>query len=202
VIAAGAWIAMRTALPAFVAREATAAAGTTITVERVPFGLLPPRVDLAGLRIPNPPGYGGADLLAIDRLSMRLEASSLLGDRVRLSEVRVEGFTLRLERVGGRTNLDALRDRVRVAQAANRSASRRIVIGVLRVRGGRVSAPAPFGRRVNVPVRDLELKNVGGDKAGLAPAELADLLLRLMDPSLRNAARNVDLGGAVRGLLP
>jgi hypothetical protein len=67
-------------------------------------------------------------------------------------------------------------------------------------RGGQASAPGPFGARIKVPVKDIELKGVGEDKGGLTPIELADFLLDLMDPGLGNAVRNTDVGAMVKGL--
>jgi hypothetical protein len=73
--------------------------------------------------------------------------------------------------------------------------SRRVLIRRLRVLGARASAPAPVpGRpRLTVPVKDLELRNVGGE-TGATGAQLADLIARLMEPGLANALRSANLG--------
>jgi hypothetical protein len=197
-----AWGVLAVFAPGLVARRASALLGTSVTVAQASVGVFPPRLTLAGLRVANPPGFSALPLLAVERLSVRVEAATLLADTLRVPEVTIDGFEMRVQRSGGRTNVEALRDRVRGAMASSAQSTRRIVIGRLRVRGGRVSAPAFLGRRISAPVRDFELKDVGKEKGGILPGQLADLVLRLMDPSLSHAVHNVDFGAAAKGLLP
>ena len=72
---------------------------------------------LEGLRVSNPPGYGAEPFLAAERVSVRMEPTSLLGTAIRVPEVTVDGFVVRAEREGQRTNVEALRQRVREAVA-------------------------------------------------------------------------------------
>jgi hypothetical protein len=51
----------------------------------------------------------------------------------------------------------------------------------------------PGRPRLTVPVKDLELRDVGGE-AGATGAQLADLIARLMEPGLANALRSANLG--------
>ena len=46
-----------------------------------------------------------------------MEPTSLLGTAIRVPEVTVDGFVVRAEREGQRTNVEALRQRVREAVA-------------------------------------------------------------------------------------
>lgn len=182
-----------------VVRQADGALDTPVDLDRAAIGVFPPRLQLDGLRISNPPGYGAEPLLVVDRLMVRVEPSTLAADVIRVSEVSVDGFVMRLEREGGRTN-EALRQRVLGQLGGKATSSRRVVIGRLSVRSGRVNAPAPLGRRLIVPVKDIELRDVGRQKDGLTTTELADLAFRLMEPGLRHALRSVDVGGFAKGL--
>jgi hypothetical protein len=182
------------------ARAATAVLATPVTVERVRLEPFARRVRIEGLTVHNPPGYGGEPLLTVRRLSVRVEAASLLDETVRLPEVRVDGYVLRVERGAGHTNLDELRRRVMDALGRDPRASRRVLVERLVVRGGRASAPGPFGRRITVPIKDREMRGIGDAERGLTQMELADFVLGLMEPSLRNAVANTDLGGLAKGL--
>jgi hypothetical protein len=197
-----AWAASGPLLGRAAASAASASLGTPVSVGSARLGLFPPRLALERVSLANPPGYDAGPLLAVARLTLSAEPLALLGEPLRIAAASVDGFALHVERAGGRTNLEALRDRVRALAAREPAGARRFVIARLAVRAGRVSAPALFGQRVSVAVKDFELRNVGQQQGGLAPGELLEYLLRLMDPSLRHALRNVDLGAAAKGLLP
>jgi hypothetical protein len=49
-----------------------------------------------------------------------------------------------------------------------------------------------------VPLKDLELRDVGREQGGLTPSQVVQLVARLMEPGARNALRSTDvrrLGG-------
>jgi hypothetical protein len=171
-----------------------------VTVDRARVGLVGPRLRLEGFALGNPPGFGDEWMLAAERISVRVDPMSLVRGTIRVPEVAVDGFVLRVESAGGRTNLEALRGRVHEALGRPPRSSRRVVIRRLVFRGGHASAPGPLGARISVPVKDIELSGVGEEKGGLTPTELADFLIDLMDPGLGNAVRRTDVGGMVKGL--
>jgi hypothetical protein len=182
-------------------RAATTVLGAPVTVERAGLDVFGPRLRLEGLVVHNPPGYGAEPLLTVRRLAVRVDVASLLGETVRVPEVQVDGYALRVERAGRRTNLDDLRRRV-METLGREPPSSRIRVERLVVREGRASAPGPLGRRITLPMKDREIRGIGGTERGLTRSELADLVLGLMEPSLRNAVANADVGGIAKGLLP
>ncbi len=195
-----AWLGSGPAVQWLVAREGSRALSMRVTVERARLGLLGPRLRLEGLALGNPPGFGDEHLLAAERVSVRVDPASLLQETIRLPEVAVDGFVLRVESVDGRTNLEALRRRVHDVLGRPRRSSRRVVIHRLLLRGGHASAPGPFGARISLPVKDLEFTGVGEGKGGLTPLELADYMLDLMDPDFGKAMHSTDVGALVKGL--
>jgi hypothetical protein len=195
-----AWLGAGPVVGWLVAREGSRALAMRVTVNRAQVGLGGPWLRLEGIALGNPPGFGDERMLAAERISIRVEPISLVDGTIRVPDVAVDGFVLRVENAEGGTNLEALRDRLHEALGRPPRSSRRILIGRLVFRGGHASAPGPFGARIKVPVKDIELKGVGEDKGGLTPIELADFLLDLMDPGLGNAVRNTDVGAMVKGL--
>ena len=195
-----AWLGSGPVVQWLVAREGSRALAMRVTVDRARVGLVGPRLRLEGFALGNPPGFGDERMLAAERISVRVDPTSIVRGTIRVPEVAVDGFVLRVESAGGRTNLDALRGRVHEALGRPHRSSRRVVIGRLVFRGGHASAPGPFGARITVPVKDIELSGVGEEKGGLTPIELADFVLDLMDPGLGNAVRNTDVGAMVKGL--
>ena len=195
-----AWLGSGPVVQWLVAREGSRALAMRVTVDRARVGLVGPRLRLEGFALGNPPGFGDERMLAAERISVRVDPTSIVRGTIRVPEVAVDGFVLRVESAGGRTNLDALRGRLHEALGRPARSSRRVVIGRLVFRGGHASAPGPFGARITVPVKDIELSGVGEEKGGLTPIELADFMLDLMDPGLGNAMRNTDVGALVKGL--
>jgi AsmA family len=194
-----AWLGAGPVVRWLVAREGSRALAMRVTVDRAQVGLGGPRLRLEGIALGNPPGFGDEQMLAAEQISIRVEPISLVHGTIRVPEVAVDGFVLRVENAGGRTNLEALRGRLHEALGRSPRSTRRILIGRLVFRGGHASAPGPFGR-IKVPVKDIELTGVGEGKGGLTPMELVDFLLDLMDPGLGNAVRNTDVGAMVKGL--
>jgi len=147
------------------------------------------------LVVPNPPGFRDEPALSVGRVSVRLTARGLSGDPLVIEEIRVSDATVRIDAKGGRTNLRALHDRA--TGAAGGASGRRVVIRHVRVSGARATASAPGigGPRFTVPIRDFELHDVGG-RDGATSAELADVLLKLVEPSAGNALRHADPIGA------
>ena len=195
-----AWLGSGPALRWLVAREGSRALAMRVTLERAQVGLWGPRLRLEGFALGNPPGFGDERMLAAERISVRLDPTSLLQGTIRVPEVAVDGFVLRVESVAGRTNVEALRGRMHDVLGRPPRSSRRVVIRRLVFRGGHASAPGPFGARITVPVKDIALTGVGEGKGGLTPIELADFMLDLMDPGLGKAVRNTDVGAMVKGL--
>jgi len=195
-----AWLGSGPAVQWLVAREGSRALSMRVTLEGARLGLLGPRLRLEGIALGNPPGFGDERMLAAERVSVRVDPASLLQETIRLREVAVDGFVLRVESVDGRTNVEALRGRVHDALGRPPRSSRRVVIHRLLFRGGHASAPGPFGARISVPVKDLEFTGVGEGKGGLTPVELADFMLDLMDPDLGKALGKTDVGALVKGL--
>ncbi len=116
-------------------------------------------------------------------------------------EVLIQGALVRVDLRDKRTNLQALHEHALAALApAPGARSRRVLVRRLRILGARASAPAPVpGQpRLTVPVRDLELRDLGGEN-GVTGSQLADLVARLLEPGLANALRSADLGRILGG---
>jgi AsmA protein len=91
------WVLARTELArGMAARMITERTGLPASVESLRLGFLPsPSLDLGGLALAQPPGYGTEPLLSAQRLRLELPWRSLFS-RDRLDAVELSGATLRL----------------------------------------------------------------------------------------------------------
>lgn len=198
-LVAGALLAVWLGLDALVGwgvrREGRRIMGVPVSLSAArlrPFGT---EVQLRSLVVPNPAGFAEGAALRLERVTARLAPRAVWRDPLVIDEVLVEGALVRVELRDKRTNLQALHAHAVAALApAPGASSRRVLMRRLRVVGARASAPAPVpGRpRLTVPVKDLELRDVGGE-GGATAAQLADLIARLIEPGLANALRSTDL---------
>lgn len=182
----------------FVERQASLTLGASTTVETATLDFFPPGIRLGGVRLQNPPGYDLQPLASIDNVLVHVAPRSILSSIVEVPEVAVDGLFLWLEKAGGKTNLEVFKERV-FARLDEAPSSRRVVILRLSVHRGRVST-APLGHRMTVPLKDVELRNLGRDKGGLGGRELADLLFRMADPNVGNAIHNVNVPELFKGI--
>ena len=76
----------------------------------------------------------------------------------------------------------------------------KMIIENIYVRGGKVAVSATFlgGRKLTVPLPELHLKNIGKDKGGATPGEVAKRLMKEIGGAVDSAAKN-SLGGIGKG---
>ncbi len=192
----GLWLALDVVAAAIVRREGRRVLGVPVSLSAARLRPFAGQLELRSLAVANPPGFGESPALTLERVSVRLAPRAVWRDPLVVDEVRVEGALVRVELRDKRTNLQTLHDQALAALAAPAGTRpRRVVLRRLRVLGARASAPAPVpGKpRLSVPVKDLELRDVGGD-SGVTGAQLADLVAHLMEPGLGNALRSASLG--------
>lgn len=81
------------------------ATGTTVEVGSFSSSLLRGRVELAGLRVANPPGYRNPDAIVFDRIVVQVRPGSLLSDVIEVDEIRVDGMRVDFEATLSGSNL-------------------------------------------------------------------------------------------------
>jgi hypothetical protein len=153
-----------------------------------------------GLNVANPPGFPREPVVTIQALRVRVTPRGLAGDPLVVEEIVISGALVSVDAREGLTNLRALHQRARAATAGQEG--RRIRVKTLRILGARARSAAPGigGPRVTVPVRDFEVSDLGGGQ-GATPAQLADAVLKLVEPSVGNALRRADALGAAGSAL-
>lgn len=179
-----------------VERGGHAALGVRVKVARASVSLLSGELGLEGLEIANPPGFSQRPVLSVGRLRVSVSRRALGQDPLTVDAIEASGVLVQVEAAGGLTNLEALRRNAQAFAASQQGPDpRRVLVRLLRVRGSRASAelPVPGRPRATVPLKDLELRDVGREHGGLTPSQVVQLVARLMEPGARNALRSTDL---------
>jgi hypothetical protein len=77
-----------------------------VSVEKVDLSIVGGKLGFAGLAIGNPPGYQHENLLQLDKANIKVDTKSLLTDKVRINDIRMDGMNLVLEQKGISSNLN------------------------------------------------------------------------------------------------
>ncbi len=190
------WLGLDALVAWVVRREGRRLMGAPVTLAAAWLRPFAAEVELRSLAAANPPGFVEGAALSLERVTVRLAPRAAWRDPLVVDEVTVEGALVRVELRGGLTNLQALRDHAVAALAPGPgSRPRRFLVGRLRFVDARSSVPAPVSGwpRLTVPIRHLELRDLGGP-GGVTGAQLVDVVARLIEPGLVNALRSTDFG--------
>lgn len=141
-------------------------------VESCRLSLLKGAVTLQGIELKNPEGFQSPRMVYLEELSVSLSPQSLLGDRIRVRDVKIRGVDLVYEEAGfGRSNLSVFASRLKEqmnphgpllgeSEPADKKA---MTIDRVRVEGGRVTVSAVIsrGKGIVLPLPPLEIRDIG-----------------------------------------
>lgn len=200
----------------------TALTGTAVRVDGVEIELAAGRARVRGLRVANPPGFSGPDVLSLAEVEVGIDVFSLASDPVVIDTVRVVGPHVFYEvNDAGTANIDVIRRSVEARRKAARTAdgtpggdhprrrggTRRLIIHLLELREGEVTidARAAGGATRTEQLPPFELTAIGVKQGGAAPAEVGRIILVAVarDVALAVAADEIEkvIGKHVGGFL-
>ncbi len=175
-----AWVYADSLVARAIERGGEEALGVETTVSDVDLRFRRGAVDLSGLRIANPEGFEGKRFLEIGEATAEVAPRSLREPLVVIPRMVLDGVTLSLEGVPGRTNYGALLGHA--ASLRSDDDGRRFVIEELVVRGLRADLSLQglgstlAGTRVEVP--EIVLRDVGRGNGGIGMARLIAQITR------------------------
>lgn len=144
---------------------ATQVTGAPVRISGFSLGILNQHIRISGLKMYNPKGFSGTDILIdLPKVAVYYDLFSLIKGRLHLKSVDVE-----LKEIGlaknkeGRLNVDSLKiveeSKTRQAQGAKASGQLAIQIDLLNLQMGRiVSKDYTVGREPTIQVYDINLK--------------------------------------------
>lgn len=142
-----------------------------VTVEEVTFSILRGQLKLKGLVIANPPGYEYENLLEMESGQIDMNIKSLLGKKVIIRQLNLDGISLVIEQrdIRGNNLQDILNNlpSPRDAEAKDDPDAKKLHIDKLTITNTTVIAkllPLP-GRAASIPLKlaPIEMTNLGSD---------------------------------------
>jgi len=185
------------------------ATGTKVEVSSVRIRLKAGEGSIRNLSIGNPPGFSAPDAFRMENITVAMNTGSVTRNPVVIDRVMISAPRITYEiDESGRTNIDAIRSRVGMAEdeAEDEGSSRnrgrrtdggekRILIKSLIIENGEVTVQAATlpGKPVNVSLPRIELRNLGG-RRGASPGEIATQVLGPLVNQVIQAATRTGIG--------
>jgi len=157
------------ALKVAVESAGTRALNVGVRVDDVDLSVLKGRIGLQNLTINNPPGYQHDKLLELSRADILLEAKSLLGDMVTITEITLDGADVVLEQRGvSGNNLQDIIEKLPEDEAGSVPTGKKLHIDTLTITHAKVKVKLlPIPGKVDTlsfQLTPITLTDLGGEK--------------------------------------
>ena len=151
---------------------------------------------LADLSVSNPKPFEAPQFVALKECSVTLVPSSLLSDKVVISEIRIDGLTLTMEQRGIESNVGAILKNLKAATGTSSGGNKQLDIERVILTNTKLSVktggiPGMQAQGIDIVVPTLQI-NKPTDPDGRLP-KLADLMGQLLTQIAAEAAKNPQL---------
>jgi uncharacterized protein involved in outer membrane biogenesis len=177
---------------AAIEKYGSAATQAKVSLKSVELSLTEGRGSLKGLVIGNPQGFSTPEAMSLGDISVSLDIGSLQSNPIVIKQVLIQQPAITYEYTGSGSNLQAIQKNVQAyaasfggggqsgsAPAGDKGAEKKVVIQDLLISGGKIgiSAAALQGRSLSSTLPTIHLKDIGKDKGGASPAEVAQKVI-------------------------
>jgi uncharacterized protein involved in outer membrane biogenesis len=161
---------------------------------------------LRGLFVGNPQGFKTASAFQLGEISLTLDVGTITSDPVVIKEIVVSAPEVTYELGPQGSNIDTIKRNVdgylkgsgtkKEAEStaeSKKAAGRKIVIENLYIRNGRVNIGSTISdKTMSAPLPDIHLTNIGKQKGGATPGEVAEKIIGALGQSANTAIASVD----------
>lgn len=157
--------------------------GTELSLGDVDVSLLSGQVTLQRFLLGNPKGFSAPHAVAVKSIYVDVDEQSLTDETIIIERIEVVGPDIYYEKGAGSDNFKALQRNIAKkagsssskASADSDESSKKLLIRELVIRDGQVhlAVKGLAGQDISAKLPDIQMKNIGQKKAGVAPAEAA-----------------------------
>lgn len=186
---------------AVVERYGSEATQTSVTLKSVKLGIRDGSGELNTLAVKNPKGFSSNDAITLGDIKVVLDISTLQSNTIVVKDVTILQPSVLYEYTSAGGNLEAIQKNVQSYAAkfsggkkepdktagaaedkdkpASKQPEKKVIIENLVIRDGKVAAThqALQGRTISASLPTIQLKDIGKDKGGATPAEVAEKVL-------------------------
>lgn len=183
---------------AVIERYGSEATQSSVNLKSITLGLTTGTGDLNGLTVKNPKGFSSADAIALGDIKLALDVSTLQSNTIVIKDITILQPAVLYEYAGGGGNLEALQKNVQsyaakfsggktapdksagdAGQSASKQPEKKVIIENLAIRDGKIAIThqALQGRTLSSALPTIQMKDIGKDKGGATPAEVAEKVI-------------------------
>lgn len=170
---------------------------------------------LNGFRMGNPAGYKTESAMRFGTVSVKVDVASITKDIILIKEVVIAAPQITYELGGGGSNIATIQKNVDAfaksmgagsggakPETSKAEGGKKVIIENLYIRNGKigVSASVLGGRQMDAPLPTIHLKDIGKDKGGASPAEVADKVLSAIGDGAKKAVGSLGLDKMMDGV--
>lgn len=199
----------------------TYAMGVPTSLTSADVGLLTGSLTISSLNIANPSGFKTDHFFAMDSGKIAVSLASLMRDTVEVPTLELSGLDLNLEKAEGKANYKVILENLGKAEKGDGTATpeaqqptKRFIVREIVIRDINVHADVlPVGgeaTRVDVPIAEIRLANVGSDsnRAALVSDVIGQILKATLQAAIAKGGNLLpgdltgELGDALNQLAP
>ena len=168
---------------------------------------------LRGLTVGNPEGFETPSAFELGAISIDLDTGTITSDTVVVREIVIDKPSVTYELTGDGSNIDVIQKNVDAYMARHGLAQGgeaqeepdggpKLIVENLYVRDGTVSVSAAIlkGESLTAPLPDIHLKDIGKDKGGASPGEVAERVMTSLSDGAAKAVGRLGVGNTLDSL--
>lgn len=192
---------------AAIEKYGTEATQAKVTVDSVTLSATDGAGSISGLSVGNPTGFATPTSVTVGAVSVKIDTGSITKTPIIIKEVVIAAPKVTYERGNTGGNLEKIQENVtkyagvggnKPAASSSGKQEPKVIIENLYVRDGQISIShtALQGRTLSSGLPTIHLRDIGKDKGGATPAEVAEKVLGAITQSASKVA-SVDLDKAL-----
>ncbi len=155
---------------------------------------------VTGLVVGNPEGYKTPTAIKVDSATLALQPSTLLSDKIVITEINIQGPEITIEGGAKDNNLTKILANVEAFAGTNQPAAgqsqqqgKKLQVNELVLSGGKLNLNLALlgGKTISAPLPDIHLKDLGTGPEGITPADLSKKVLQAIVDQSASAITSV-----------
>ena len=177
-----------------------------VTLNEVDFSASSGEAWLKGFNIGNPEGFKTDRAFALGAVNVTVDTGTITDDTIVIKEIVVEAPDVTYELGGSGSNLNQLKENADAyVEVASRGSGggggesadgKKLIIENLYIREAKMNVSATFlgGEKFGATLPEIHLTDIGKDKGGAGPGEIADKVITALTDTATATMSNIDFG--------